>query len=458
MLILKTWRCWNFAAIVAVSSTMGFADNWPQFRGADSNGVAPSQCPTTWDASKNVRWKVAVAGEGWSAPVIWGDQLFLTTAVPVESTEKAASRPEAYSGGGGRRRDDLTETVYRYEVMCLDAKTGETRWRQTARQGRPPIPRHSTNTYATETPITDGKFVYAYFGMSGVYCFDMQGKLQWEKDLGVYEMRAGWGTSSSPVLLGTKLFLQVDNEKQSFIVALDTKTGDEVWRVDRDEASQYSSPIIWKNSQRNELIAGGLFYRSYDPETGSLLWELDMEKGRSSATPVTIGDRLYVGTELRTRGDDDDGGGFLFAVKPGGSGNITPPDDASSSDFIEWKIAGSDIQMASPAVCDGNLYFLERQSGNLHCLSVVSGETVYRQRIPGTRAFWASPWTSGGRVFCLDTSGTTIVLAGGPEFKVLSSNKIDEQSWSSPAVSDGALYLRTIEHLYCIAEDVQSND
>lgn len=452
MRVTKHLNC--FAAILglAVSASASRAENWTQFRGSEQNGVAATECPVQWSDSSNVRWKVELAGEGWSAPIVWEQSVFVTAAVPVEETLKEAARPEEYSGGGGRRRDDLTETVYRYEVICLDVNSGKERWRKIVREGKPPIPRHSTNTYATETPITDGKHVYAYFGMSGLYCLDMDGNLVWEKDLGVYPMRAGWGTSSSPVLFNDKLFLQIDNEAESFIAAVSAKTGEVIWKVARPEKSQYSSPYIWQNSQRNEVIAGGMVYRSYDPETGKLLWELDMAKGRSSATPVSIGDRLYVGTELRTRGDEDDGGGFLFSIKPGGAGDITPADDATSSEFVEWKIDRSDIQMASPTVCQGHLYFLERQSGNLHCINAETGKTAYRKRITGARAFWASPWSAGDKVYCIDSSGTTFVIAGGPEYKLLSSNPLDEQIWASAAVADGAAFLRTVTKLYCIAE------
>jgi outer membrane protein assembly factor BamB len=288
--------------------------------------------------------------------------------------------------------------------------------------------------------------------MTGLYCLDMSGQLLWEKDLGSYEMRAGWGTSSSPVLLDDKLFLQVDNEQQSFLVAIDANSGDEVWRVERDERSQYSSPIIWRNSQRNELIVGGMFYRAYDPQTGALLWQLDMEKGRSSATPLAVGDRLYVGTELRNRGGADDGGGFLFAIKPGGSGDISPPDGQTAGPNVAWKIARSGIQMASPVLCQGHLYLLERRSGVVHCVNAETGQTAYRARIPGARAFWASPWVSGDKVFCVDTGGTTHVLAGGPQLRVLGTNEIDQLTWSTPAIADGAIYFRTASRLHRIAE------
>ena len=427
--------------VAAVSvSTQTQADNWPQFRGPTADGTASTDCPVKWtataDAVMNVLWKRSVAGEGWSGPVVWEDQVFLTAAVPADEAKADAARPVEYSGGGGSRRDDLTRTVYRYDLICLDASTGKECWRRTAREGRPPMPRHSSNTYATETPITDGLHVYAYFGMNGVYCFDMQGNLQWTKDLGSYEMRAGWGTSSSPVLFNGKLFFQVDNEEQSFLAALDAQSGKEVWRVTRDEKSQYSTPYIWTNSLRSELVVGGIVYRAYDPATGALLWQLDMDKGRSSATPIAVGDRLFVGTEFRNRGGADDGGGFLFAVTPGGSGDITPAAGAKSSDHIAWKIARSGIQMSSPVYCAGHLYLLERRSGTLHCLNAETGATAYRKRIPAARAFWASPWTCNNRLYCLDDSGTTHVLAGGPSFTVLSKNLIDEQAWSSPAIAN----------------------
>lgn len=444
--------------LLCSGSAVVTAENWSQFRGENADGIANSRAPIRWqvddDTSQNIAWKVAVDGEGWSSPIVWGDAVFLTTAIPiVEGDASASTRPAEYTGGGGRRRSDLTDVVYRYQVICLDAATGASRWSAEASRRRPPIPRHSSNTYATETPVTDGQRVYAYFGMTGVYCFDMQGALLWEKDLGAFEMRAGWGTSSSPVLYDDKLFLQIDNEQQSFVIALDAETGEQVWRVDREEKSQYSTPVLWRNSLRHELIAGGMHCRSYDPKTGELLWELDMAKGRSSASPLAVGDRLYVGTELRNRGGPDDGGGFLFAIQPGGSGDITPKADEDSSEFVLWKTDKSNIQMASPAICDQRLYFLERRSGNLHCLDADTGQLVYRERIRGARAFWASPVTAGGRVYCLDANGTTYVIGCGGEYELLSRNEIDERTWSSPAVAGGKLYLRTIDHVYCIASD-----
>lgn len=442
-------------ATVAISGT-ATADNYPQFRGSQANAVSPQPLPVTWsDAdgqTQNVRWKIPVEGEGWSQPIVWEGNVYLTAAVP--QSEKAKAGPEAYTGGGGRSRNDLTSVVYQYQVLCINADTGNEVWRSVCKTGAPPIPRHNTNTYATETPMTDGKRIYAYFGMNGIHALDTSGQVVWQKDLGVYEMRADWGTASSPTLFDGRIYIQVDNQVESFLVALDAETGDEVWRVARDEKSQYSTPLVWQNSLRNELIVGGMVYRSYDPATGELLWKIDMAKGRSSATPVCDGDRLFLGNELRNRGGDDDGGGRMFCVTPGGSGDITPPEDQSNTDFIDWWIEKADMQMASPTICQGKIYLFERSTGNMHCVDAATGETVYRKRVRGANAFWASPWTDGRNVFALDANGTTHVIDGDEQYDLIASNELDQQSWGTPAIADGRIYLRTVEHLYCI-EDLQ---
>lgn len=432
------------------------AENYPQFRGADSDAVSPSPLPVTWSdvdgKQTNIRWKIPVEGEGWSQPIVWEDRLYMTAAVPSDPSNKDAARPESNNGGYGRDRTDLVNMVYQYQVICIDADSGKEIWQKTVREGKPPIPRHSTNTYATETPVTDGEHVYVYFGMNGVHCLDMDGNLQWQKDLGVYEMRAGWGSSSSPTLLDDRLLVQVDNQEQSFLVAGNKKSGDTIWRVDRDESSQYSSPFVWRNSLREELIVGGMIYRSYDPATGKLLWQLDMNKGRSSATPVAIDDRLYVGNEFRNRGGEDDGGGRLYAINPGGSGNITPPDDGKRGEFVQWRMDNSGIQMASPTHCGGNLYFFERRRGIVRCVDIETGGLQYESRVRGAAAFWASPWTDGKHLYAMDADGNTHVIAAGDELKVVAVNALNQQAWGTPAFANGRIYLRTVDHLYCIAD------
>ncbi|WP_417387406.1 PQQ-binding-like beta-propeller repeat protein [Gimesia sp.] len=439
--------------VLAVGQTC-LAENYPQFRGANSNAVSATPLPVNWSdeagEQTNIRWKKPLEGEGWSQPIVWDNRIYMTAAVPASPSKKNVAKPESGNGDYSRERNDLVNVLYQYQVVCLDAATGETIWKKTVKEGKPPLKRHNTNTYATETPVTDGKRIFAYFGMNGVYCLDLKGDVLWQKDLGVYEMRAGWGTSSSPVLFEDRLFIQVDNQEQSFLVALDTKTGNEIWKVNRDEKSQYSSPMIWKNSLRNELIVGGTVYRSYDPATGKLLWTLDMNKGRSSATPVAVGDRLFIGNELRNRGGDDDGGGRLYSIKPGGAGDISLPGDIRKGTFVEWRMDGSGIQMASPTYLDGNLYFFERRRGIIRCVDMETGRLVYESRVPGARAFWASPWTDGKHLFALDSNGNTHVIAAGDELNVVAVNKLDQQAWGTPAIADGNIFIRTVDNLYCI--------
>ena len=444
-----------FGCIAAVACGSDPAtDNYPQFRGATSDAVSAFELPVQWSASdegtENVRWRVPIDGEGWSQPIVWDDRVYLTTAMSAGESDRAKTGPEVHSGGYGRDRADLMKVTYRYEVFALDADTGNIVWRTTVKQSRPPMPRHSTNTYATETPVTDGERIVAYFGMNGVHCLDMDGNLQWQKDLGVYEMRAGWGTASSPVLSHGRVYVQVDNQEESFLTALDARTGDEIWRTARQENSQYSSPMIWRNSLRDELIVGGTVYRSYDPATGKLLWEIDMDMGRSSATPVAIGDALFVGNEFRNRGGHDDGGGRLYRIVPGGSGDITPRDGAMKSKFVPWRMDESGIQMASPTHAAGNLYFFERRRGVLHCIDAESGRVEYETRVPGASAFWASPWTDNRHVYALDSDGNTHVIKVGDEFEVVQVNRIEEMAWGTPALAKGRIYLRTANHLYCI--------
>lgn len=371
-----------------------------------------------------------------------------------------------FGGGGGRPPD----AVYRWQVFCLDRATGNVVWKQLALEAKPRIATHGSNTYATETPVTDGERVYAYFGMHGLFCYDFAGKLVWKKDLGSHPTQMGWGTASSPVLEGERLFVQVDNEENSFLVALDRKTGDELWRSPRSERTTWGSPIIWKNKQRTELVTpGSQKVRSYDPNNGQILWELSLGGGQCSATPVGDDSHLYFGMAARgggfgggpggppdgggRRGGPGGGGGSssLFAVKAGASGDITPKDGASTSTGVAWSQPKAGPAMASPLVYQGYVYILEQNGGMVSCYDAKTGKPAYqRERLPGARSFWASPWGSDGKVFCLDDAGTTHVLQAGPEFKVLGKNSLDAMVWASPAIAGGALFLRSVDHVYCI--------
>lgn len=351
-------------------------------------------------------------------------------------------------GGFGGRGAAPPDAIYRWKLLCLDAKTGDVIWEKQAKEAKPTIATHGSNTYASETPVTDGQHIYAYFGMTGLYCYDLDGNVVWEKDLGSFPMMMGWGTGSSPVLLGDKLYLQIDNEEKSFLVALSKSTGDELWRIEREEASNWSTPYIWKNKLRTELVtAGGTKMRSYNPENGELLWEVSAGAGgRCSATPVGDEELLYVGVGGGMRGS-----GPLLAVKAGATGDISLAEGETSSAGVAWVAERGGPPMASPLLYNGLLYVLDQRGGLVRCYDAKTGQEHYRERLPEGGGFTSSPWASDGKVFCLDDKGQTFVLEAGPTLKVLGVNKLDEMFWSSVAVVGDRILLRGVDHLYCIA-------
>jgi outer membrane protein assembly factor BamB len=393
--------------------------------------------PVVWDEQQNVRWKVSIPGRGWSSPVIWGDNVFLTTAV---LTTPGDSRDT--------RRQDRTTTSeqFRWEVYCLDRDTGAVRWKDVPRTGNPRIPMEIGNTYASETPVTDGERLYVSFGMMGLYCYDLKGQVVWKNDLGAHAMEADWGTGSSPVLDGDTLYVPFDNEAASALIALDARTGRERWRVKRDRGSTWSTPVVWSNSVRRELVVHGTKTRSYDLKTGVVLWELNFGGGRCIVSPVPDGDRLFIGNERKG------GGGVIYAIRAGASGDITPARGATTSPGVIWSSPNSGLEMASPISYQGFVYVLSRRNGLVFCYHADTGESAYfRTPIGGAGEFWASPWAYDGKIFCLDASGTTHVLAGGPELKRLGRNRLDDTFWASPAAAPGMLILRGENHVYGIA-------
>lgn len=489
-------------------------EDWPSFRGSGGTGLTTeTKLPTTWSAEERIAWTAKVPGRGWSSPIVLKDRIYLTAAA---SEQDGQARPGGGFGGPGGRPGGggppgggrpggggppgggrpggggpggfgakPPDVPYKFEVYCLDLATGKVIWKQLAQESKPRIATHGSNTYASETPVTDGERIYAYFGMTGLFCYDLDGKLLWQKDLGAFPMQMGWGTSSSPVAEGGRVFVQVDNEQKSFLTALDGKTGNELWRVERPERSSWASPVLWKNKVRTELVTvGGQKARSYDPASGKVLWELSLGGGRCSASPVGDEDQMYVGVGGRggfgggppggggrpggppggggrpggggqPGGGPPEGGfgggGSLFAVKAGASGDITPKAGASSSEGVAWVQPKGGPPMASPLVYQGHIYVLEQNGGMVSCYDAKTGKPLYqKERIPRARTFWASPWAYDGKVFCLDDSGVTHVLRAGPEFKVLGTNNLTDTTWATPALSSGTLIVRGVNGVYGI--------
>jgi len=411
--------------------------NWPQFRGANVDGLAEGDTlPDTWSTTENVVWKTPLPGWGWSSPVIWGNRIFVTSA----ASEEALKRPKVGGYPGGRVHP---KDVHRWMTYCLDFDTGKIVWQREAHKGVPPEQRHPRNSYANATPITDGERVYAYFGNIGLFCYDMAGRKLWERRWGSFPIRGGWGPGASPVLHGDRLFLVNDNEKSSFMVALDKRSGKEIWRIKRRERSNWSTPYVWENKLRTEIVTIGTGrIRSYGLD-GKLLWELAGTSGLVSLTPVAKHGLLYVGAGYHY--------GPIYAVRPGAAGDITLKDGETSNTWIAWSHPrGSSIHPCY-LISGGRLYVLF-DAGILICYDAKTGKVVFPRRRLKTGSsrgrFYASPWAYNGKLFLLNEDGTTLVVEDGPEFKLLGRNVLGDNTWATPAIARGSLFIRTYTSLY----------
>lgn len=416
-----------FIAVFTLSSCT--SSNWPQFRGPDNNMVATGKnLPTEWDDDTNVRWSYEINGDSWSSPVVWGNKVFIASAFPLELSDSS-----------------YLEDVYRWQVACVDLETGEELWKQVAFEGNPRTKKHRATNYAGETPVTDGKRVYVYFGMTGLFCYDLDGELLWKKDLGAYRTLNGWGTGSSPVIYKDVLYVQVDNEEHSFLVALDSGTGEEKWKVDREEKTNYSTPVIWKNSVRTELVSGGKKARAYDTATGEVYWELHMAGHYNIPSAVTEKDLLYIGNSGYR-----DIPSTLFAVKAGAKGDITPTEGEETSSGVLWSNLDAPSGNPSPLLHDGLLYTLTSRGGEISCIDALTGEIIYQEKVEKVSACWASPWIHEDKIYFYDEKGVTNVIRAGKAFEVLYQNTLDDKFWASVAVTKDAYLIKGVERLYCI--------
>ena len=433
--------------------------------------------PDTWGNDKNIKWTYEINGTGWSSPVVWGNRVFITSTFP----EKVAPVPEMGPGGpqpqpdqspqqsqrpqpgqgpqqgqgsrpgqapGGPMPEDTSykAEIYRWDITCVDLGTGKQIWKQTPYHGSPRTAKQPMSTYANETPVTDGKRVYAYFGMTGLYCYNMDGKLLWKNDLGTYKTQNGWGTGSSTVLYKDILYIQADNEVHSFIVAIDAATGKEKWRADREEKTNYSTPFIWKNSTRTELVTNGNSIRSYDLITGKVLWELKTGFEQAIPSPVADENHLYIGNKagMQTKGR-------FYAVRAGADGDITPKDSLTLGSWLEWVTSDAGLGSGSPLLYQGLLYNIGGK-GEITVTSAADGKQVYKNRINGMGSVWATSWASNGKIFFFDEKGVTHVLKAGAQFGQISENKLSDKFWASVAIAGDKLVFRGVEKLWCIGK------
>jgi outer membrane protein assembly factor BamB len=424
-------------AIAAAPST-----NWPQFRGPDALGVADHPgLADRWGTNENVAWKAEVPGRGWSSPIVWGERVFVTTVASAGEMEPA--KKGLYLGG---ERKEVPKVEHRWLVLGFDLKSGRELWRQEAYRGTPPNPLHMKNTYASATPVTDGERVYAYFGNVGLFCYDLDGRNLWSTNWSPVKTRYGWGSAASPVVHEGRVFLVNDNEEKSFAVALDAKTGRQLWRVERDEKSNWATPLVWRNEQRTELITSGTKrVRSYDLD-GKLLWELGGMSSIDIPTPFATSGSLYVSS-----GFVMDKVRPVYAIKPGASGDITLKPGETNSAFIAWYQPAAGPYNPSPLLY-GNYCYVLFDFGFLSCHDARTGRQVYdKQRIrEGATAFTASPWAANGKIFALSEDGDTFVFQAGPSYKLLHHNSLNEMCMATPAMAGDRLLIRTLTKLYCL--------
>ncbi|MEZ5352168.1 MAG: PQQ-binding-like beta-propeller repeat protein [Bryobacteraceae bacterium] len=429
------------ALCLSLAATALPAD-WTQFRGPGANGVVPDNpaLPDTWSATENIAWRTPIPGAGWSSPVVSGGLVFLTSV--ISSAETEPPKKGLYFGGNRGKPTG----VHRWMVYAVDAKTGKPVWEREVQKGVPAIARHLKNTYAAETPVADRDHVYVYFGSAGLFCFDHAGKLVWTYRVQPKETRYGWGTAASPVLHRDRIYLVNDNDEQSWLAAIDKSNGREIWRVNRDEKSNWATPFVWEHDGRIEIVTPGTQrVRSYDGD-GKLLWEFGGMSSIVIPTPFARHGLLYiasgyVGDQVRP----------VFAIRPGARGDISLKPGETSNRWVAWHLPQGGPYNPSPLV-HGDYYYTLYDRGFLTCHDAKTGKEVYgKVRLdPDSAAFTASPWAYNGKLFAVSEDGDTFVIQAGPEYKLLRKNKLDEMVMATPAIADGSLFLRTATHLYRI--------
>jgi outer membrane protein assembly factor BamB len=421
------------------------ADQWPQFRGLQA-GVAADDptLPDTWSETDNIAWKTSIPGLGWSSPVVWDNHIFLTAAIS-SGTEKPPV-PGLYDDQGGHR----STAEHRWMLYDVDFTTGKIRWERELRRGVPSYPKHLKNSFASETPVTDGELVYVYFGSVGlIAALDMNGRTVWTKELplfGTNRNGAEYGSAASPVLHKNRLYIVNDNLTQSFIAAFDARTGAEIWRTSREEAGNWSTPYVWENDLRTEIVVeGAVKIRSYGLD-GKLLWEI---KGTPLTSPTPF---AKLGLLFLNAGYPANIPRPVYAIRPGATGDISLKADQTTNDYIAWyqPLLGT---YNTSALVYGDHYYTLLDRGFLLCHDARTGKEIYgRKRLSAEASgFTASPWAYNGKVFVMSEDGDTFVVQAGPEYKVLGKNSLNDMSMATPAIVRGSLILRTQQTLYRIA-------
>jgi outer membrane protein assembly factor BamB len=424
-------------------------ENWPQFRGHNASGIAAGQdLPLNWDVKTgtNILWKKPIPGLGHSSPVVWGDRVFVTTAV--------GEGKEAYLKVGryGESPDNPEDFVHHYKVYCLNRRTGDIIWEKTAFSGKPKVARHIKSSHANCTPATDGKHLLVFFGSQGLYCYDLDGKLLWTKDLGYLDAGAfdvpeiQWGFGSSPIIYEDKVIVLCDVNNQSFITALDLETGKDIWRTLRDENPTWGTPTIHKSENRTQVIVNGYkLIGSYDVETGKAIWWMHGGGDIPCPTPVISKGLVFI-TNAHGRMRP------IYAIKLEAEGDISLAGDEKSNQYIPWFYPRRGSYQPTPLVLDDLLYVADN-GGILTCYVADTGEEIYRNPIGGDiSSYSASPVAADGKLYFSDEYGNIHIVKAGPKYEHLAANSMDEICMASPAISGKTLFVRARSYLYAISK------
>jgi outer membrane protein assembly factor BamB len=425
--------------LFVTKSTGAFAGTtWPQWRGPSGQGISEEKnLPAVWSATKNIKWKTPIAGRGHSSPIVWGNRVFVTTAIegPLVPGAKAVKHMD---GDKEFIHPDSVGADHKhlFKVICLNSKTGKILWEQTAFDGTPYDDRHRKGSFAASTPATDGKYVYAYFGTEGLYAYDMNGRLAWKVDLGKIGT-VGMGTGTSPILYGNLIIVQCDEENgaASFIVGLNKKTGKEVWRTPRKIQVSWATPLLVHTAKRAELIASGNeAVIAYDPATGKELWRHKGVESNAIPSPVANNEMVFISAGFPAK--------VAMAITLGGTGDLV--------DKVVWKHAKGTAYVPSP-ILYGDYLYLTTDRGILTCLDARTGEVKYEGgRVPIPATFTASPIAFDGKILMTSEDGDTFVIKAGPKHEILATNSVGEPVYASPAVADGNIFIRGERSLYCI--------
>ena len=419
-----------------------YEKNWPQWRGPNATGIATAgNPPIEWNEGKNVKWKVEVPGTGHSTPVIWGDQIILLSAVQSDT------KIEPEETKGDQQQNEwmspvTTDYIHEFVVISVHRNNGKILWQTTVREELPHSGTHQFGSWASNSPVTDGVNIYAYFGSYGLYCLNQEGEIIWERDFGQLEKVMSFGEGSSPVLHEDKLIILRDHQGQSSLHVLNKNTGEDIWKIERDEISSWSTPFIVEFEGRTQIVTSASNkIRSYDLVNGELIWECSGMTRNVIPSPVSANGMIYLMSGFR--------GSSLLAINLSKAvGNIT------DSDAIVWKYDLNTPYAPSPVLMDNKLYFLKVNNGYLSCFDAEDGKENYIiQKLEGIQNIFTSPVGVKDRIYIAGTNGTFIVLKHGAEFEVLSQNKLEDSFYASPAIIGNNLYLRGIKYLYCISED-----